>query len=87
MVLCAPDPGPEEVVEMLKTRGSMMDSEIPLPLIDLRTQESVGSGGVRQKLVCVLAEGPRNDTVWMGWTNRRQTPCLVPGMETAKQTH
>ena len=52
MVLCAPDPGAEEVVEMLKTRGSMMDSEIPLPLIDLRTQESVGSGGVRQKLVC-----------------------------------
>ena len=28
-----------------------MDSEIPLPLIDLRTQESVGSGG-EQKLVC-----------------------------------
>ena len=26
MVLCAPDPGAEEVVEMLKTRGSMMES-------------------------------------------------------------
>ena len=70
MVLCVPDPGPEEVVEMLKTRGSMMDSEIPLPLIDLRTQESEGSGG-EQKLVCsgrrteerYRVDGPTNDTV------------------------
>ena len=47
--LGAPDPGAEGVVEMLKTRGFMMDWEIPLPLIDLRTQESVGGGGVETK--------------------------------------
>ena len=48
-----------------------LGNKVPLPLIDLRTQESEGSGGERQKLVCsgrrtkerYRVDGPTDDTV------------------------